>query len=154
MHKDKGAIKLRRICKLFTLFLILSTLLILSSCDILYLFSSGIHETEDRLVDQLIQCLETEDKEGMRKLFASAQIENSSTFDSDMEELFSFYDGELEYRGGLVNTTDYSDGIQFSYKFFDMQYVVRTSHTSYEFLILWYVEYDYKGKDLGNVGIW
>lgn len=138
-----------------TFFLIMLSSILLSGCK-LFGESLSDHEISDRNMDSLIRCLEEKDREGLKKLCASAQMEQSSTYESDIdeqiEELCKYYKGTYisdSTSGGIGSGESYEYGK--SIKHIEMLYDIHTTTANYHVGIQWYTKDDY---DENNVGIW
>lgn len=101
-------------------------------------------------MEQLLTSIKNEDRAEIKSLFAPDKIADIEDFDSDIEALLTYYDGDLESFKGVSGTNDYKDHGLIT-KHYNMSYDVTTTQTVYRFAIIWYVE-DTGNTD--NVGIW
>ncbi len=118
------------------------------SCD--GLFAVSDNENADIKLESFVECLENEDRAGIKSLFAQNKIADLADFDKSIEELFRYYDGDF------VSFTRYSTGVEkdkdsgIERKWYNMSYDVTTIVGIYRMAFIWCV------KDTGddnNVGI-
>ena len=70
------------------------------------LFAPSDDEDADNKLNSFVECLQNEDGDGIKALFAQNKIASLSDFDESMEELFLYYDGEF------VSVTRHSTGVE------------------------------------------
>ena len=58
------------------------------------LFEPSDNEDADNKLQAFVQCLDNEDREGIRSLFAQNKTAALTDFDKSVEELLLYYDGE------------------------------------------------------------
>lgn len=112
------------------------------------LFAPSDDEDADNKLNSFVECLQNEDGDGIKALFAQNKIASLSDFDESMEELFLYYDGEF------VSVTRHSTGVEddkdsgIKRKWYNMSYDVTTSAAIYR--MAWCAK---DTGDSGNVGI-
>lgn len=90
-----------------TAILLLASVFSLAGCTFFDgLFAPSDDEDADNKLDSFVECLQNEDGDGIKALFAQNKIANLSDFDESMEELFLYYDGEF------VSVTRHSTGVE------------------------------------------
>lgn len=136
--------------RLFSFFFIVFLVSLLSSCGFFIEESISDHDTANQNMDLLIQSLENEDIDELKKL-CSFNMKSTETFEDDVKELFEYYNGEYCSKYGNVHTVDYGNGVSLNYKLLDMWYDVETTSTTYRFAIHWYMDFN---EDSKNIGIW
>ncbi|MCH3976546.1 MAG: DUF5104 domain-containing protein [Bacilli bacterium] len=109
------------------------------------------YDIADKNINQLLEALDNQDRNKIKSIFALSIQTNISSFDDDIDQLFSYYEGEYEsYTSNGVGTTfDRNDGIE--KKYFDMSYDVTTTINIYRLGIIWYVKDSSQSE---NIGIW
>ena len=115
-----------------TVLLLLASALSLAGCALFGdMFAPSDDEDADNKLDSFVECLQNEDGDGIKALFAQNKIANLSDFDESMEELFLYYDGEFvsvsRHATGVENDKD--SGIE--RKWYNMSYDVTTSAAIY-----------------------
>ena len=114
------------------------------------LFAPSDDEDADNKLNSFVECLQNEDGDGIKALFAQNKIASLSDFDESMEELFLYYDGEF------VSVTRHSTGVEddkdsgIKRKWYNMSYDVTTSAAIYRMAFFWCAK---DTGDSGNVGI-
>lgn len=102
-------------------------------------------------LEKIIKCLENNDHDGVKNLFAANRISDIEDFDDDIDELLIYYDGELvSYQTDFPSTQDDIDG-KLRRKWFIITADVVTTTDTYFFSMYW-CEKDTSDKN--NVGIW
>ena len=74
---------------------------ILSGCFLKNDQQDALHK-----IEKLIECIECNDIEETKKLFAKSKISDIDNFDLSIQELFSYYNGEFDSRINLALKTD------------------------------------------------
>lgn len=139
---------MRKIIIATTLILVLIGL---TGCDLLKgrVFSNDDHEVCDGLIEHLTTSLSENDVASAKSLFAPRLYMNIETFDTDLQALIDYYDGELTSINGRVDTGEYSN-YDYEEKHHSLEYTVITTKDTYRFSI-YYVVKDSRTED--NVGI-
>ncbi|MDE7454416.1 MAG: DUF5104 domain-containing protein [Clostridia bacterium] len=102
-------------------------------------------------LEQLISCLEDNDHNRVKALFAPSRISNIEDFDRDIDELLDYFDGEFvshDFRGPAT-FDDIDNGIK--KKWFIISANITTSKGEFWVAMYW-CDLDTENKD--NVGIW
>ena len=114
------------------------------------LFAPSDNEDADNKLRSFVECLNNEDREGIKSLFTKNKIAEISNFDERIEELLLYYDGEYisveRHSTGVEDDKD--SGIE--RKWYNMSYDVTTDAAIYRMAFYWCA------KDTGdqeNVGI-
>lgn len=131
--------------------LMLTFLLILSSCSLESLFMSDSQVVNVQF-DKLLETIQSKDKEALKSLFSKQAILDAQTIDSNIELLFDYFQGDnatYEDDGGLVVDEANENGVRT--KIIKKTYDVDTSVETYRFAIC-VVLADSINPD--NVGIW
>lgn len=124
-----------------TIFLLLIGAFSLTSCGSFNnLFAPSDNEDADNKLESFIECLESENINNLKSLFAKNKIADLTNFDSSIEELFKYYDGEFfsvkRYSTGVEKDKD--SGIE--RKWYNMSYDdVTTSIEVYRMAFIWCV---------------
>lgn len=101
--------------------------------------------------DEILEALETKDKEQLTALFSKESLRVAEEFDSSVNELFDFFEGEVEsyddWGAQEVSTSYENDEI---IQIIESTYDVKTTDCEYRFAII----YIYKDTaDSDNVGV-
>jgi hypothetical protein len=137
-------------------FLLFISLIVISISAILLPACSGFFiSSDEKQIDknfrQLLTCMQSNEPDKVKALFAPNKIANIENFDESVDELFSYYNGEYtSYQSRSWNEGDSRDGKIFT-KFYIFSYDVTTTECVYRIACEWYV-IDTVDKD--NVGIW
>lgn len=132
-----------------SIILIIFMIFVLTSCDMFEKNNIyGDHETCDMLMKKLTTYLNNDDYDNAKSLFAP-RIYSLDTFESDLNELIEYYDGEATDIRGLVDTGHYSN-YDYEEKHHGMEYDVYTENETFRFNLI-YIEIDSRSKK--NVGI-
>ena len=95
------------------------------------LFAPSDNEDADNKLQAFVQCLDNEDREGIKALFAQNKIAEISNFDESIEELLLYYEGEYmsveRHSTGVEEDKD--GGIE--RKWYNMSYDVTTDAAIY-----------------------
>ena len=114
------------------------------------LFAPSDNEDADNKLQAFVQCLDNEDREGIKALFAQNKIAEISNFDESIEELLLYYDGEY------ISVERHSTGVEedkdggIERKWYNMSYDVTTDAAIYRMAFYWCAK---DTGDSGNVGI-
>lgn len=114
------------------------------------LFAPSDNEDADNKLQAFVQCLDNEDREGIKALFAQNKIAEISNFDESIEELLLYYEGEY------MSVERHSTGVEedkdsgIVRKWYNMSYDVTTDTTIYRMAFYWCVK---DTGDDGNEGI-
>ena len=114
------------------------------------LFEPSDNEDADNKLQAFVQCLDNEDREGIKALFAQNKIAEISNFDESIEELLLYYEGEY------MSVERHSTGVEedkdsgIVRKWYNMSYDVTTDTTIYRMAFYWCVK---DTGDNGNEGI-
>ncbi|MBQ5317879.1 MAG: DUF5104 domain-containing protein [Oscillospiraceae bacterium] len=68
-------------------------------------FKSPIHQetnNESNLVDNVINCFDEEDSEGLKKLFCQQTLEKTPDLDKQIESAMEFYEGKSVSHGAVI----------------------------------------------------
>lgn len=138
---------MRRIVYIFFIFpLFVLCLILFSSCDL----KTDDEKIED-LTMELIGYLDSNDKEGIKGLFAKGKINDIENFDESIDELFEYYDGTYENKySGATETNKDKDG-KFINEWIIKPYDVTTSKDIYRIVYYYCSEYSTNKE---YVGIW
>lgn len=102
-------------------------------------------------IEMLLNALDNDDKEGVKKMFSPNIIAGINNFEECIDELLSYYEGDyLEYKNGGLGTTNDNDYGKTT-KYHDMSYDVTTAKGIYRLGIIWYIS---DSNVCDNVGIW
>ena len=114
------------------------------------LFAPSDNEDADNKLQAFVDCLNNEDREGIKSLFAQNKIAEISDFDESIEELLLYYDGEYisVERHSTGVEEDKNSGIE--RKWYNMSYDVTTDTQIYRMAFYWCAK---DTGDSGNVGI-
>ncbi len=123
---------------------IFSFFVFVSSCDL---------KSEDDIisskVDNLIELLDKNDKDGLKKLFAESKIENIENFTDSLDELIEYYDGVLTSKLNCSKGTDRDKNANYQATWYNLSYKIITSTEIYRIAIYWCTEYTTDSKQLG-----
>ena len=125
----------------------LISILPLAGCDF---FAVSDDEDADNKLEAFVECLNNEDREGIKTLFSQNKIANLTGFDESIEELLQYYDGDF------LSVTRYSTGVErdkdsgIERKWYNMSYDVTTSVETYRMAFIWCVN---DTGDDNNIGI-
>lgn len=114
------------------------------------LFAPSDNEDADNKLQAFVQCLDNEDREGIKALFAKDKIAEISNFDESIEELLLYYEGEY------MSVERHSTGVEedkdsgIVRKWYNMSYDVTTDAAIYRMAFYWCVK---DTGDDGNEGI-
>ncbi len=114
------------------------------------LFEPSDNEDADNKLQAFVQCLDNEDREGIRSLFAQNKTAALTDFDKSVEELLLYYDGES------ISVERHSTGVEedkdggTERKWYNMSYDVTTDAAIYRMAFYWCAN---DTGDKGNVGI-
>lgn len=114
------------------------------------LFAPSDNEDADNKLQAFVQCLDNEDREGIRSLFAQNKTAALTDFDKSVEELLLYYDGES------ISVERHSTGVEedkdggTERKWYNMSYDVTTDAAIYRMAFYWCAN---DTGDKGNVGI-
>lgn len=114
------------------------------------LFAPSDNEDADNKLQSFVECLNNEDREGIKSLFAQNKIAEISNFDDSIEELLLYYDGEY------ISVERHSTGVEedkdsgIERKWYNMSYDVTTDTQIYRMAFYWCAK---DTGDSGNVGI-
>lgn len=133
--------------KLLLIPLIVVTSLSVTGC---FIFDSDGHVALENF-KMVLDCIESDEKEKLKDLFAPVVKDEVSYLDSQIDDLFEYYIGEhvsTAARGlGLTGPIENGKVI----KIFEMFYTAISSDFAYFFKIQWCIRDDW---DSNNVGIW
>lgn len=114
------------------------------------LFAPSDNEDADNKLQAFVPCLDNEDREGIRSLFAQNKTAALTDFDKSVEELLLYYDGES------ISVERHSTGVEedkdggTERKWYNMSYDVTTDAAIYRMAFYWCAN---DTGDKGNVGI-
>lgn len=114
------------------------------------LFAPSDNEDADNKLHSFVDCLNDEDREGIKSLFAKNKTAEISDFDESIEELLLYYDGEY------ISVERHSTGVEedkdsgIERKWYNMSYDVTTDTQIYRMAFYWCAK---DTGDKGNVGI-
>ena len=114
------------------------------------LFAPSDNEDADNKLQSFVECLNNEDRDGIKFLFAQNKIAEISNFDESIEELLLYYDGEY------ISVERHSTGVEedkdsdIEKKWYNMSYDVTTDAAIYRMAFYWCAK---DTGDKGNVGI-
>ena len=133
---------------------ILSLLLVLFSCSCSW--NRGIIMHDDRSIaneefEKILQAVQIGDSDMLIELFSQKSIQNLKEFDKCVDELFEYFEGEVEsyndWGGPYVETIRENNQI---FQLMESSYDVKTSECEYRFAVTYVVE---DTNDSSNVGI-
>ncbi len=134
-----------------TIILFLISVFPLTGCDFFDgLFAVSDDKDADNKLESFVECLNKEDRVGIKSLFAKSKIADLTNFDESIEELFQYYNGKF------VSITRYSTGVEKDKhsgnerKWYNMSYDITTSVEIYRMAFIWCVK---DTSDDNNVGI-
>ena len=114
------------------------------------LFAPSDNEDADNKLQSFVECLNNEDREGIKSLFAQNKIAEISNFGESIEELLLYYDGEYisveRHATGVEEDKD--SGIE--RKWYNMSYDVTTDTQIYRMAFYWCAK---DTGDKSNVGL-
>ena len=114
------------------------------------LFAPSDNEDADNKLQAFVECLNNEDREVIKSLFAKNKVAEISNFDDSIEELLLYYDGEY------ISVERHSTGVEedkdsgIERKWYNMSYDVTTDTQIYRMAFYWCAK---DTGDKGNVGI-
>ena len=134
--------------KLFLFIICIPFILLMTSCD----FSSNEnvyddHIKCDNLMNNLVTKLAEKDAVSVKNLFAP-RLYDTETFNSDLDELIEYYNGNFKELYGMVTTGEYSN--HYVEKHHELVYSVVCDNEIFRFRVL-YVEKD--SRDIKSIGI-
>lgn len=103
-------------------------------------------------LEKLISCLENNDHSGVKALFAPSRIRDIEGFDSDIDDLLYYFNGEFishDFDNPPATFDDIDSGIK--KKWFIISANITTSEGEF-FVSMYWCDLDTANKD--NVGIW
>lgn len=123
-------------------------MLSLIGCEFDY---SSDTETSKKNLERLIDCLEKNDRDGVKALFAPKRISDIEDFDDDVDELLSYFVGDFVSHDFNLPATfdDINKGDK--KKWYIIGANVTTTSGVYRFSIYWCQE---DTTDKSNIGIW
>ena len=122
------------------------TLCFVSSCD----FRSKYERIDDK-VQVFLNYLDNKDKDVIKSMFAPAKINSIVSFDDDLEELLNYYDGVSQTKIQDSIAEDIDKHYEFSAKWYNIPYIIKTTKEEYRFAFYWCEEYT---TDKDFLGIW
>ncbi len=79
-----------------TIILFLISVFPLTGCDFFDgLFAVSDDKDADNKLESFVECLNKEDRVGIKSLFAKSKIADLTNFDESIEELFQYYNGKF-----------------------------------------------------------
>ena len=137
--------------KLISLFISI----VLCVCSTFALCSCGLLETNSDVakanLEKLIDCLDKNDNNGIKALFASNKIADIPNFDEDVSELLELYKGSFVSHNFDTPATEDDIHNNNKKKWFIIGADIITTQERYHATIYWC---DMDTSDKGNVGIW
>lgn len=135
---------------LFTVVITVCGVLTFSGCLPGFFIDSDTDAAKKDL-ENLIDCLENDDHDGLKNLFAANRVADIESFDEDINKLLVYFDGELEsYKTDYPSTDNDIDG-SLRRKWYIISADIVTTTETY-FLCSYWCELD--TSDNNNVGIW
>lgn len=130
--------------------LLISSMFVFTGC-LPWLFVDTDEDAAREDLESLIKCMENDDHDGVKNLFASNRISDMEGFDEDIDELLLYFDGEVTSikSGGLLTDNDVDGKIKKTWYVIGGDIV--TSTGSY-FINTYICEQDTSDKN--NVGVW
>lgn len=120
---------------------------LLSAC---FFIDDYMEEAQSRMTS-LINAIQEEDRAKIKSLFASNRISNKEGFDSDIDTLIAYYNGEFTAYIDHAIYTDNDKDSGIVKKYYDITYDFTTTVEKYRMAIKWYVK---DTSDSKNLGIW
>ena len=114
------------------------------------LFAPSDNEDADNKLQSFVDCLNNEDRVGLKPLFAQNKIAEISNFDESIEELLLYYEGEY------MSVERHSTGVEedkdsgIVRKWYNMSYDVTTDAAIYRMAFYWCAK---DTGDSSNIGI-
>lgn len=105
-------------------------------------------EQADKMMQSVLDALEAEDADGLKKLFSTYALEHAYDLDGKIEELMEFYPGcSGGYEGNIRSheTTDHGETIYVIMP----QYTVTNGEESYQLRLTIYIENSVEDEKLG-----
>ena len=129
------------------IFLVVSVLLILTSCKFAFVDSDS--EKAKKCLEDLLINLQEENTEKTKSLFALNAIIDLENFDEDIFKLFQYFNGNYEtfISDGLGTFNEVEHGK--NKKYYLITSDVKTTENTYRFAIKWYVEDDFDSENIG-----
>lgn len=131
------------------------TVFILSICGMISFsacfFIDGYQEEVQSKMTSLINAIQEEDRAKIKSLFASNRISNKEGFDSDIDTLIAYYNGEFTAYIDHAIYTDNDKDSGIVKKYYDITYDFTTTAEKYRMAVKWYVK---DTSDSKNLGIW
>lgn len=137
----------RLLVTLTSFILILCSAFMIGGC----LFTGFDSDAAREDLESLIKCMENDDHDGVKNLFAANRISDIEGFDEDIDELLLYFDGEfVSHNFDLPSTDDDIDG-KLRRKWYIISADIVTTTGKY-FLCSYWCEKDTSDKN--NVGVW
>lgn len=138
---------MKKLMLVLTIFILALVSMPLLGC--MFFKSNADAATEN--LERLINCLDTNDRAGVKQLFAPNKIKGIDNFDDDIDELLACYDGKfVSHDFDTPATFDDVDG-KVQKKWFIIRADVTTDEGIYHIAMYW-CDQDTSNKD--NIGIW
>ncbi|MCB2343279.1 DUF5104 domain-containing protein [Clostridium estertheticum] len=101
-------------------------------------------------IEKIIECLESNDKKGLKKMFSPKALKEAKDIDGGIDYIMAFYKGKMKSRDkGTIPTDDsVEDGERKSE--LDCEYVVTTDKDTYD---VFFIDQTVDTKNPDNVGI-
>ncbi len=139
---------------------ILLIILITTSCDRIVIQPSRVgllnrntkkeSEQSKEYAEEIIRCINEEDAEGIKALFAPAALEKMDTVDEDIQKLFDFVSGDIIYYNPHAtpgSTGHYDHGV--NTLLCNQRWTLETEEGMYNLFILWYRMNDPEPEEVG-----
>lgn len=138
--------------KKLTLFFLSFILIICSAVSFAacFFFDNYQEEVQSKL-SSLINAIQEEDSNKIKSLFASSRISDNEDFDSEIEALIAYYEGEFVARKDMAVCTNEDKDSGVYIKYYEITYDFTTTVETYRMAVKWYVK-DTKHSE--NLGIW
>lgn len=129
---------------------LISSMFVFSGC-LPWFFVDTDEDAARKDLENLIKCMENDDHDGVKNLFAANRISNIEGFEEDIDELLLYFDGEVTSinSSGLMTDNDIDGNIR--KKWYVVGGDIVTSTGSY-FINTYWCEKDTSDKN--NVGVW
>jgi len=138
-------------------FILIFSMLVLSSCSLLDIRLKMLNEVDNDTIakgrfEKVIEALENQDKDALKTLFSKQVLNEADDFDSNIEQLFDFVQGEIDswekLSGNLAFT---SNDHGHKTKQINSYYFVNTDKQKYFFLL---TDHSVDTDNPDNVGLY
>ena len=147
------------ISSLSTLSLILICVVFLNSCGTLMSLVFGNMKTDDEVAQEklgeVLGAIEKQDKDSLKALFAKKTQNTGSNFDSQIEQLFEYYQGNFSTYSKITSPMvgrghDYND----EYKYYEFSCDIETTTQTYRIAMKFYTEDTATPDNIGIISLY